>query len=304
MIAVSTAWNSKRQPQIEPMLEEIRALGAAAVELGYNFSESRLSEIVELLPRIPLKVSSVHNYCPLPDDGRLQRHVSNLHRLSATEESERARAVLWTRRSVDTAAKVGASAVVIHAGTVEMDGALEKELFRLYREGRRKTDECHQALAAFHRERARRAPVHLQAIEKSLKEVLSYARTRGIKIGLETRYYPMEIPSMEEVGFLLKKFAHEGLVYWHDTGHAEVNERLGLATHLGYFRGNEQHLYGMHIHGVIGLDDHQAPFTGDFDFGKIGDFLQRDIIKVIESHEEASPQEMKVAIKKLKEGTY
>ncbi len=304
MIAVSTAWNSKRQTQIGPMLEEIRALGAGAAEIGYNFSGSQLSEMIKLLPQIPLKVSSVHNYCPQPDDGQPHRHVSNLHRLSATEDSERGCAVFWTKRSVDTAAQVGASVVVIHAGTVEVEGALEKDLFRLYLEGRRETAEYLRVLEAFRKERARRAPVHLEAVEKSLKEVLSYSRPQGIKIGLETRYYPTEIPNMEEVGALLKKFAPEGLVYWHDSGHAEVNERLGLATHLGYFRGNEQYLYGMHIHGVVGLEDHQAPFSGDLDLGKIGDFLKRDIIKVIESHQEASPQDMKVAIKKLKEGTF
>ncbi len=300
MLALSTAWNAKRQSNPQALLEEIKSLGFDYIELGYSFSELFLEEMLAVLPKIGLKVSSVHNYCPSPDDGQPDRHVSNLHRMSAINEMERKRAVFWTKKSIDTAARVGAKIVVIHAGTVEIEGDLEKQLIQMHKEGQGTSAEFSRLRDNFIKERRKSAGPHLEAISRSLAEILPYARTKNVLIGLETRYYPTEIPNQEEVGYFLTQFAASGLVYWHDNGHAEVNERLGLATHLGYLEPYYQYLYGMHIHGVLGLRDHQAPFTGDFDFARIEKFLLKPgLIKVIESHQNATPELIKAAMAKL-----
>ncbi len=299
MLSLSTAWNSQRQTDPRQLLNDIKQLGFEYVELGYNFPADRLEQLMSFLPKIPLKVSSVHNYCPCPDDGQPGRHVSNLHFLSALDPQEREKAIFWTKKSIDTADRIRAKVLVIHAGTIMLEGEPERNLIKLYQEGKTATEEFIHWREDFRQKRKQKAEPYLMAIEESFKEILPYAAEKAIKIGLETRYYPHEIPNVDEVEFFLQRFASQGLVYWHDNGHAEVNERLGLAKHLDYLNRYSGHLYGMHIHGVRGLRDHLAPFAGDFDLDRIMPFIRRAAIKVIESHESATPEELRDAIKKL-----
>jgi hypothetical protein len=120
-----------------------------------------------------------------------------------------------------------------------------------------------------------------------------------VKIGLETRYYPVEIPNYEEVGCFLDSFHDQGMFYWHDVGHAEVGERLGICPHADYFRHYKDRMIGMHIHGVKGLRDHQAPFDGDFDLTTVMPFFNGDLINVIESHAIATKEQIQEAIQRF-----
>ena len=139
----------------------------------------------------------------------------------------------------------------------------------------------------------------MKSVVASLKEVLAYAGSTGVKIGLETRYYPQEIPNIEETEYLLNLFKDKGLVYWHDIGHAEVNERLGIAAHNDYLKKFAEYLQGIHFHDLRGIDDHLAPFVGDFDFSKIAPYIQNNLIKVIEAHPPATRRQIKEAARRL-----
>ena len=63
-----------------------------------------------------------------------------------------------------------------------------------------------------------------------------------------------------------------------------VMERLGFATHQHYLEAYHADLYGIHIHNVVGCDDHRAPQDGEIDFRTITPFLSKDTLKVIETH--------------------
>ena len=134
-----------------------------------------------------------------------------------------------------------------------------------------------------------------------MDEIIPYARQKKIKIGLETRYYPTEIPNFPEIGELLQRYDSSVMGFWHDVGHGEVNVRLGIVqNHRDYFDHYADRLIGLHIHGVLGLKDHQAPFTGDFDLNPILPYLKKGVIRVIESHSSVSSQEIRDAVGKLR----
>ncbi len=295
MIALSSSWYSLRSPEVKKMLPAIKDTGITALEVGYNFSAAQLRELRSLIPESGMQVVSVHNFCPAPDKVP-GRFFTDYYRISSLDAHERAKAVEYTKRSIDTARAFSAAAVVLHAGTVELSADYMKTLMKLYAQGNYSSEEFIRVRAQLREERARKKPAHLDATLKSLEEILSYARDCRVAIGLETRYYPQEIPDFEEIGYLLRLFSDKGLRYWHDAGHAEVNARLGFSSHQEYFTRYGSSLIGIHLHDVVGLQDHLAPFTGTLDYRMIHPYLTPELITVIEAHPPASVAQIKKAV--------
>ena len=299
MIAVSTAWNYSPEKSARQILTEIRETGVDTVELGYRITVSHLEQMIPLLDELGMKVCSLHNFCPVPSDAPGSRHVSNYYRLSSLNEEERELAVNWTKTTIDNACRVKAGVVVIHAGEVESEDRRSRELMELYQQGQAETDEFRQRRQEmFDQRRACRGP-YLEAVVQSLREVMAYAEEKNVKIGLETRYYPMEIPNYEEIGELLGLFHGQGMHYWHDVGHAEVNSRLGITPQLAYLKKYQNLLIGFHIHGVALLRDHLAPFRGDFDLYAVMPYMRGHHCHVIESVYSTSAEDIRQAVRRL-----
>jgi len=298
MIALSTAWNNAGKYSMEEMLRQIRDLGFNAIELSYDFSPEKLEELIVLLRDAGTQVVSVHNFCPLPSEKR-KRYTADYYRLSSQDQEERKRAVDYTKRTIDTACRLSCKAVVIHAGTIELEAGFGRNLISLYNKGKAGTEEYNELkrtlLDARHKEKA----PFIDSTIKSLEEVVSYAYRNKVKIGLETRYYFNEIPDIEEVELFLELFGNRGLFYWHDTGHAEINERLGIMSHARFLERFRDRMLGMHIHDIKGTEDHFAPFSGDIDFSKLLPYISADLIKVIEAHSQATFEQLRIAFRRL-----
>jgi len=293
MIAISTTWNYSENCNLRQVLSEISGLGIKSIELGYNFTASRLNETTLLLADFGINVVSVHNFCPLPPQNQFRRFFTNYYYLSSLDEAERKNAVFYTKQTIDTAAKIGAKIIIVHAGAIEIDSKYIKQLINLYNQGKILTEDAQKLREDFlHIRTAKKGP-YIDAVLKSFSELVCYAKNMDIKIGLENRYYPNEIPNMDEAALFLKEFTDSGLAYWHDTGHAIAQERLGTIEKnclLGNF-GN--YLFGFHLHGTRGLRDHLAPINGDFDSLQISTHLARkDLLKVIEAHQPTTSSEL------------
>jgi sugar phosphate isomerase/epimerase len=118
----------------------------------------------------------------------------------------------------------------------------------------------------------------------SLEKLLPEAERRGIRLGIENRYYFHEIPDFEEIGMILGRFRSENIGYWHDVGHAQVQEYTGIARQRELLEAYGDDLIGVHLHDADGLDDHLAPGQGDVDFGALRLFLRPTHIKILEVH--------------------
>ncbi|OGX34361.1 MAG: hypothetical protein A3C36_07635 [Omnitrophica WOR_2 bacterium RIFCSPHIGHO2_02_FULL_52_10] len=286
--------------KVKDWLAKVRDLGFDAVELSYKITADQLKEAEKYLRPTGLKVSSIHNFCPTPDDGPSERHLSNYYRLSAVDEQERRQAVKWTKVAVDTARRVGAGVVVIHAGTLEHEDVRSPGLFDLYTGGQKDS-------AAFKAERKRMLALragkkgpYMAALERSLRELIPYSLSQKITIGLETRYYPLEIPDFDEIGYFLNLFGEREMGYWHDVGHAEINSRLGIKPHKAFLETYKDRLIGVHLHGIKGKKDHLAPFEGDMDLNAFLPFFNEHVIKVVESKSFADDEMMRAAVARLK----
>ena len=299
MLSISTAWSHKDHADGRQILAQIKETGIPVIELGYRLTHIQLEQIISLLNEFKLQVSSLHNFVPLPNDFPSLRHPSNYYRLSALDEDERRRAVVWTKNTIDVAVRVKAKVVVVHAGMIELPKELPERLIHLYKTGKAPTQEFQAVRMELITARQKARGPFIESVVKSFQEIMPYAQGKNILIGLETRYYPVEIPNCDEIGEFLSQFHKQGMYYWHDVGHAEVNGRLGIAAPTKYLDQYRDQLIGFHLHGVQGLRDHLAPFTGDFDLTKVFPYIKDHHIKVIESSSSATLDQIRSAVKLL-----
>jgi len=101
------------------------------------------------------------------------------------------------------------------------------------------------------------------------------AEQKGVLLGFENREAFDELPLDADHPDLIAAMAKPNACgYWHDTGHAQVYENMGLLRHEEYLERFRDRLLGVHLHDVKGvINDHNAPFTGDFDFAILKPFL-------------------------------
>jgi sugar phosphate isomerase/epimerase len=300
MLAISTSWMDDNV-DMENWLRWVKRMGFDAVELSYKVTEEKLKELTPLLRNLQLNVSSIHNFCPVPNDGPSERHLSNYYRLSSVDEHERQQAVKWTNIAVDTAEQLGAGVVVIHAGTLDFEDERSPWLFHMYSNGQKDTDAFREERGRILQLRAEKKRPYIAALEQSLNEVVVYSHKRNIKIGLETRYYPIEIPNFEEIGYFLGLYDEDEMGYWHDVGHAEMNSRLGITPHIDFLETYKDRLIGVHLHGIKGKRDHLAPFEGDMDLDPFLPYFGPDVLKVVESKPFAAVDLIQEAVYKLKD---
>src|SRR5438046_367819 len=117
MFSFSTCWNSDNHIDGEPMLDEIRQLGFSNIELSHGIRLSLIEGIDRALQKdSSLRISSLHNFCPLPVG--FIHSAPNVYLLSSDNEAERQKAIRQTIYTMDFAVKMGAPLVVLHLGKV------------------------------------------------------------------------------------------------------------------------------------------------------------------------------------------
>jgi len=291
VFALSTSWNASRYTDAKKLLFEIKQFGFSEIELGFNFTHLMVEGSAAACRELGMRVVSCHNYCPIPEGFTREKALPDCFSMASLDDGERASAVKFTKRTVDTAAALGAKAVVLHCGRVEVK-SLSKGLMALYNQGFQKTKEFEELKSSVIKERESGYRPFLENTLKSLEEIDRHAKIKNILLGIETRVYYNEIPSFTEIGIILNKFKGSNIFYWHDTGHAQLMENLGFAKHKDFLDSYSDRMIGIHLHDIKGCSDHKAPSKGDFDFSLLKPYLKKDTLKVIEAHYPASGEDL------------
>jgi sugar phosphate isomerase/epimerase len=301
MISVSTSWNADVCESGKTIVAQILKAGVKNIELGFSIDESKLEEIVESKKNNLIRVSSVHNYCPVLPGYKPGSFTPDIFSLSSPDDSQREKAIFLTKRSIDTSKIVGAEYLVLHAGRVEMEQKT-KELIWLYNSGQKDSNEYKALFESIQLQRQSEKGPYIEAVTKSLKTVLDYARLKGIKVCIENRFYYREIPTFEEIGLFFEIFKDfENLKFWYDVGHAQVGENLGFTENIKFLKAYGDKIAGMHLHDVKGTHDHLVPSFGDFDFSLLKPYIKKHTIKVLEIHQPATAEQIKTGISYLLE---
>jgi sugar phosphate isomerase/epimerase len=270
-----------------------RELGFTHVEPNALVSPKMLNELV----KTTVPISSIHSPCPAVLSSR-GIPVNSLS-LSSLDATERAEAVSFTRKTIDLAANLSARAVVLHMGEVPIDLSLQNRLHKLHDGGYTQTKEYRQTKGGLVHQRLSLARSYIDAASRSLRELSKYSRQKGIMLGLETRFHFNEIPNMDEMTELLAEVSGEVAGYWHDVGHAEVQQQLGFGLHEEWLWRFKDRMVGIHLHDTRGISDHHAPGKGNINWEMIARYLPPGITKVCEIGEWNDEEQMQGVVKFL-----
>jgi|SRR5215831_3290086 len=267
MIAFSTCWNSERHTDGERMLREILDLGFSQIELGHGIRLSLLPGIQKMFDAGEVQFSSLHNFCPLPVE--INRASPDCYKFSSANERERERAIKQTFQTIDFAAQLDASFVVLHCGKVEMN-PITDELIALAKRGEIFSRKYVRLKLKAVQKREAVAPSYLERVMESLRQIAEYAATKNIRLGIEGRRGYEEIPSERELPFLLAELNSARVGYWHDMGHIQIKENLGFVNHEEWLGTIGPRTIGCHMQDCIWpAQDHQPPFTGSIPLEKL-----------------------------------
>ena len=115
-------------------------------------------------------------------------------------------------------------------------------------------------------------------------------------ICIENRYFHNQIPLPDEVVVIKREIPSPGLRYWHDLGHAHVEEVLGFSSHLEMLDLLRDQVFGLHIHDSVFVRDHKAPGTGEIDFKSVLAKIPATAIKVLELASSVSATDIRRSI--------
>ena len=280
-ISLSTSFRSSVCSDGEELVQTIVNAGVNGLELEYRIESPLFHQMLPALARNGLKVVSIHNYFPIPSIVPHCRGGGDLFLLSHPDREERLEAIKWSTKSIEHANDLEAAAVVLHCGRVEMMPEMER-LRHYFGTGSIDSDEAMAFIDRKLQERNRIRQPYVDSLLFSIDRLIRIAERQNIVLGLENRYHYHELPGPDEFEILFTEFRGGPLGYWHDTGHAHVNAKLGIVPDGHLLEKYSNQLVGVHLHDAAGLDDHLAPGKGEIDFEALGQIFEKDIPLVME----------------------
>jgi sugar phosphate isomerase/epimerase len=297
-LGLSTSWNGSRHEQVAGILDEHRRLGFRRLEAYCHFTPAQLAELAQRARDRDMEVASLHGPCPIPVDERGGRAPWD-DWLASTDDRERTYAVDALKRTIDTAARIGAQAVVVHLGNTGV-ASRQRAIFETIEQHGRGSEAHRRMLEEAWREREAAKGPHLDAALASIRALGEHAAGSGVRLGVETRDGYHEIPSLDEVAEVLATCEGLPVYYWHDAGHGAKLENAGFVEHETYLRRYADRLLGMHIHDTRGARDHQAPGQGDTDFAMLACYLGPETIKTLELQTSVTAEQITGAVRLLR----
>jgi sugar phosphate isomerase/epimerase len=279
------------------MLREIAELGFGYAELSHGTRISLVPGILDAVAAGEILISSIHNFCPLPMG--VNHAAPNLFQFSSEDPRERDLAVRHTLKSIEFAERLKAPVVVLHLGSIEMKDYNDK-LIEMAARGEKDTPKYEKLLQEVEERRESRKEAYFERVKECLRRILPEAEKRGIKLGAENRQAIEELPLDGDFYFLFRELRSPNLVYWHDTGHAQIKENLGFIRHSMHLESLQEHLAGFHLHDVeFPGRDHCPPGRGTIDFAALKPITRPEHIRVFELSPALKPEEVIMGVEHL-----
>lgn len=278
-------------------------MGFEYVELSHGIQISLIPGIFKSLAENLIRVSSCHNFCPLPPHVTLA--APNIYQPSSPDSRELDLWVRHTMRSVDTTFQVGADRLVTHMGSLFFFWRNPAKKLKLMLKEQMTPEELQQNKAFVSARKKLLAtmrkvsPQHLARIRHCLEKVQEHALEKGVTLCAENREGLLELPLDAETGEFCEATADLNMVkLWHDTGHAKLKERMGFLDHASYLAEHHQNIVGFHLHDTTPEGrDHQALGDGYIDFDMVKKYFRSDQVFVLE----LSPKLKKAQVMQSKE---
>ncbi len=302
-LGISTIYFSKdiinRKISWDVLIDNLKNLEINCVELNTDIPVDWMKYIYKSVKNKEVKVLSLHNFCPAVENIPKGKFGFNVYSLTSDDENERNLALEYTLRTISYALELNAEVVVLHLGEIKTEPSAEEfykfvlnfgigsKLYIHYKNSLIKTRQINKQK-------------YFDLLYFSLDKIIKYAEDNDVKLGIETRFYPNEIPNFLEIKEIIDHYKSKILFYWHDFGHAEVQTKLGfIETHKKYFEEYSDKLIGYHIHNLIGYKDHFSPINGEIKFEELLSY-KKDKIYILEVHSKENFENFKNGIKFIK----
>lgn len=289
------------------MANEMASLGFEYAELSHGIRITLVPGILRAVEEGVIKITSTHNFCPLP--AGITRAAPNLFQPSATDHKEHDQWLRHTKRSIDFAAQVGARAIVCHLGSVSFFWFNPSRNISHYLRakpdaGRSGADARYNAILQKSLARMRkRLPPYFDQVKASIRGIIEHARLKGVTLAFENRERFDELPLDDGFDELFSSLpADAPVAYWHDTGHADIKEGMGLLRHRTHLERLAPRLIGWHLHDVDAHgDDHQAVGEGHIDFKMVSEFWRPGHLLTLELSPRLKPEQVASAKKRIED---
>lgn len=285
--ALSTMWLQTRYDRVVDFARAAWGIGFRRIELSHILPAAAFAGFVPG----EWDVAAVHHPAPLP--------TARVPYLADPDPERRWLAVAHARASLDTAARYGAAAVVLHIGDIPELEYWEDELRSRTLAHQQVTPEYAAAVARFDSDRARWREPYLAAALDSLQRLADDAARLGVRLGLETREFAREIPDLDDMAVLLEALPVEVAGLWLDTGHVAVTARLGRPSLRDWLARHGERLIGLHLHDCLDLRDHLLPGLGDVPFAALVPYLTADTVRTCELDWFYTPDELRAGVARL-----
>jgi len=288
------------------MLQEMAGLGFEWVELSHGIKIILVPGVLKAVEEGVIKVASCHNFCPLPTG--VMHAAPNLYMPSSLDARERDQWLRQSKRTIDFAHQLQASKVVMHLGATEFFWFNPARPVERYLEAHAGADLAADAvyrkvLAKALARLQKRMPPFWENTKQALAELLPYAEQKGVRLGFENRERFEELPLDADHRALIELIAKPAACgYWHDTGHAQIKQDMGLLNHREHLEKNAPNAIGFHLHDVTAEGrDHHAIGTGKVDFQMVSTFWRPEHTLVIELSPRLTVEEVLVSKKRVEE---
>jgi sugar phosphate isomerase/epimerase len=280
------------------MLREIREMGFEYAELSHGIRISLLPGVLEGVDAGDIKISTLHNFCPLPMG--INHAAPNIFKFTSFDRRERDNAFKHTLKTLETAERVGAKLVVLHMGEVDMKRYTDKLIDLVGADGTNSPKYeklCNELIE----KREQKKEKFSEAAYEMLRQIQEHATRRGLKLGIENREALEEIPFETDFTLFFAEFQNDTVRYWHDCGHAQIKHNLGFIDHAIHLESMSPWLHGFHIHDVqFPGRDHCPPGSGMIDWAALKPFVKPEHIKVLELSPGVPPEDVLTGFKHLK----
>lgn len=269
------------------MLREMADLGFEYAELSHGIRITLVPGILRAVEEGMIKISSVHNFCPLPTG--ITRAAPNLFEPSAWSHREHDQWLRHTKRTIDFAAQVKASAMVTHLGSVGFfwsnPSRRLKQWVRNHPDAEVPEGAAYQKVLTKCCAQLRKGmPRYWAQVKASLNEIRHYAVEKQVRIGCENREKFSELPVDDDFPPLFADLEQPNACgYWHDTGHAQLKQNMGMVRHRHLLEQSADRIIGFHLHDVSAEgDDHQPIGHGRIDFEMVSEFWRPEHLLTLE----------------------
>lgn len=260
------------------MLQKAAQLGFEYVEIGHSTPVSAVRGILKAVDEGVVKVSSVHNFCPLPPFVR--GAAPNLYSPATKSKLESEQ---WTRHtlvSLEFARRVGARALVCHTGRLSYFFRRPEWRVAKFLEGKdyaalAQNPKYAAAVSRFLEGAKARARGDYGAIFSNFAAVAGVAGESQVELCVENRESPADIPLESDFPEFMEKFAAMPIVRaWHDVGHSMIKQLSGFGSQLDFAQSILPYQAGWHLHDCDESGrDHIAIGAGAIDFRALSKFF-------------------------------